>query len=193
MNIVIVKYNAGNISSVLNSLHRINVQAVVTDDADIIGSADKVILPGVGAAGAAMAYLQDKGLDKLIVSLKQPVLGICLGMQLMCASSEENDARCMGIFEQQVSRFRGIEKVPQVGWNNIFDLKGALFNGINEQEYMYFVHSYYAAMSPCTISTTDYGIGYSAALQQNNFYGVQFHPEKSGAAGQRLLQNFIEL
>jgi len=193
MNIVIVKYNAGNISSVLNSLHRINVQAVVTDDADIIGSADKVILPGVGAAGAAMAYLQDKCLDKLIVSLQQPVLGICLGMQLMCASSEENDAKCMGIFKQQVSRFRGGEKVPQVGWNNIFDLKGALFNGINEQEYMYFVHSYYAAMSPCTISTTDYGIDYSAALQQNNFYGVQFHPEKSGAAGQRLLQNFIEL
>jgi glutamine amidotransferase len=193
MNIVIVKYNAGNIHSVQNALHRIGTQAIVTDDVELIINADKVILPGVGAAGTAMSYLKDKNLDQVIASLHQPVLGICLGMQLMCAFSEEDNTTCIGIFDQPVLRFSGIEKVPQVGWNNVCNLRGALFKDINEQEYMYFVHSYYAATTDLTIATTEYGARYSAAVQQNNFYGVQFHPEKSGAAGQRLLQNFVEL
>jgi len=193
MSIAIVKYNAGNICSVRNALRRIGTAAIITDDAQIIANADKVILPGVGAAGTAMSHLKEKYLDQVIACLQQPVLGICLGMQLMCAFSEEDDTTCMGIFDQRVLRFRGIEKVPQVGWNNIYHLMGPLFEDINEQEYMYFVHSYYASAGAHTIATTEYGAGYSAAIQQNNFYGVQFHPEKSGAAGQRVLQNFIEL
>lgn len=193
MNIVIVKYNAGNIHSVQNALHRIGAEAIVTDDVEHIINADKVILPGVGAAGTAMSYLKDKNLDQVIASLHQPVLGICLGMQLMCAFSEEDNTTCIGIFDQPVLRFRGNEKVPQVGWNNVYNLRGPLFKDINEQEYMYFVHSYYAGTTALTIATTEYGARYSAAVQQKNFYGVQFHPEKSGATGQKLLQNFIAL
>ncbi len=193
MKVVIIKYNAGNIKSVLFALERIGVNAIVTDDIDEIRSADKVIFPGVGEASSAMQYLKEKGLDKLICSLTQPVLGICLGMQLMCTHSEENDTLCMGIFPEKVVRFsesNGL-KIPQIGWNNITDLKSKLFAGIPENAYMYFVHSYYVECSGDTISTTDYTQKYSSALQKNNFYAVQFHPEKSGEVGQRILENFI--
>ena len=193
MNVVIIKYNAGNISSVLNALARIGVEGIVSDDARVISGADKVILPGVGAAGMAMDRIREKELDKTIIALRQPVLGICLGMQLMCAYSEENDTTCMGIFDQQVKHFTGGGKVPQVGWNTVTGLKSSLFNGIAEDAYMYFVHGYYAGVSPQTISTTSYMQEYSSALQKNNFYGVQFHPEKSGTVGQQLLSNFIGL
>ena len=192
MKVVIIKYNAGNIRSVLFALERIGVEAVVTDDHDEIRNADKVIFPGVGEASSAMNYLRSKGLDTLIKSLKQPVLGICLGMQLMCSHSEENDTECMGIFEQKVRLFpsSGL-KVPQIGWNNILDLKSLLMNDIPENAYMYFVHSYYVENCENAIAKTDYIIEYSSAIQKNNFYAVQFHPEKSGDAGQKILENFI--
>jgi glutamine amidotransferase len=193
--IVIIKYNAGNIRSVLFALERIGVQAVVTDDHAEIKNADKVIFPGVGEASTAMQYLKERGLDETIKSLKQPVLGICLGMQLMCAYSEENDTTCLGIFNQHVLKFpedQGL-KVPQIGWNNIAQLKSSLFEGVSEDAYMYFVHSYYVENCGDAIAVTDYAGLYSAAIQKDNFYAVQFHPEKSGDAGQRILENFINL
>jgi len=192
MKVVIIKYNAGNIRSVLFALERIGVNAIVTDDHDEIRSADRVIFPGVGEASSAMKYLTEKGLDKLICSLKQPVLGICLGMQLMCSHSEENDTPCLGIFEQKVKKFpeAGL-KVPQIGWNNIVDLKSPLFYGVSENAYMYFVHSYYVENCLDAIAKTDYVIEYSSAIQKNNFSAVQFHPEKSGEIGQKILENFI--
>ena len=196
MNIVIIKYNAGNIQSVQYALERIGATAIVTDDIAAIQSADKVIFPGVGEASTAMEYLSERKLDLVIRELKQPVLGICLGMQLMCAYSEENNTTCMGIFEEEVKLFRSndstILKVPQIGWNNIVDLRTALFEGIATNSYCYFVHGYYAAQGKHTIATTDYGQPYSAALHRNNFYGTQFHPEKSAAVGEQLLTNFIE-
>lgn len=192
MKVVIVKYNAGNIKSVLFALERIGVQAIVTDDHDEIRSADKVIFPGVGEASSAMSYLKEKGLDELIVSLKQPVLGICLGMQLMCTFSEENDTPCLGIFKENVKLFSGDGfKIPQIGWNNIFSLKTTLFDGVPENAYMYFVHSYFVGQCDDAIALTDYSGIYSSALHKDNFYAVQFHPEKSGDAGQRILENFI--
>lgn len=192
MKVVIIKYNAGNIRSVLFALERIGVNAIVTDDHDEIRSADRVIFPGVGEASSAMKYLKKNGLDELICSLKQPVLGICLGMQLMCNYSEENNTPCLGIFDQKVKRFAeaGL-KIPQIGWNNITHLKSPLFKGVNENAYMYFVHSYFVENCNNAIATTDYIENYSSALQKNNFYAVQFHPEKSGEAGQKVLQNFI--
>lgn len=192
MKVVIVKYNAGNIRSVLFALERIGVNAIVTDDHDEIRSADKVIFPGVGEASSAMAYLKERGLDELVKSLKQPVLGICLGMQLMCAHSEENNTDCLGIFSQQVKLFpeAGL-KVPQIGWNTISDLQSPLFDGVDENAYMYFVHSYYVENCDNAISKTDYVQLYSSSVQKDNFYAVQFHPEKSGEAGQRILENFI--
>lgn len=197
MNTVIIKYNAGNIRSVLFALERIGVTAVVTDDAETIKAADKVIFPGVGEASSAMQYLADRRMDELILSLQQPVLGICLGMQLLCAHSEENDTPCLGIFEEvKVRRFRPeipTLKVPQIGWNSIYDLRSPLFGSVPENEYCYFVHSYYAGLSPYTTAKTDYSEVYSSALQKNNFYGVQFHPEKSAAAGEQLLKNFLTL
>lgn len=194
MNVAILKYNAGNIRSVLFALQRLGIEASVTDDHEELMSADKVIFPGVGEASSAMQYLQDKNLDKLIVQLKQPVLGICLGMQLMCSYSEENNTNCLGIFEQQVRKFSDTDfKVPQIGWNNIYNLSSPLFTGINEKEYMYFVHGYYVEKCAQSIATTDYTLEYSAALQKNNFYAVQFHPEKSGNAGQQILQNFLSI
>lgn len=194
MNVAILKYNAGNIRSVLFALQRLGIEASVTDDHEELMSADKVIFPGVGEASSAMQYLQDKNLDKLIVQLKQPVLGICLGMQLMCSYSEENSTNCLGIFEQQVRKFSDTDfKVPQIGWNNIYNLSSPLFTGINEKEYMYFVHGYYVEKCAQSIATTDYTLEYSAALQKNNFYAVQFHPEKSGNAGQQILQNFLSI
>lgn len=196
MNLVIIKYNAGNIRSVLFALERIGVKAEVTDDPDKIRSADKVIFPGVGEASSAMRYLGERGLDKLILDLRQPVLGICLGMQLMCQYSAENDTPCLGIFEERVEKFdvtaQGL-KAPQMGWNNIFDLKTDLFQGVEEDSYCYFVHGYYAAIGEHTIATTQYGLPYSSALARDNFFGVQFHPEKSAGTGEIILKNFIRL
>jgi glutamine amidotransferase len=194
MNITIVQYNAGNIQSVLFALERLGVTATVTDDATMIQAADKVIFPGVGEASTAMAYLKERNLDQLIVSLKQPVLGICLGMQLMCKHSAENDTNCLGIFEEQVMAFKATEnttKVPQIGWNTISNLKTELFNDIPENSFAYFVHGYYAGLGDNTIATTDYIQPYSSALQKNNFYGVQFHPEKSASVGEQIIQNFL--
>ena len=193
MKVVIIKYNAGNIRSVLFALERIGVNAIVTDDHNEIRSADRVIFPGVGEASSAMKYLKEKGLDELIVSLKQPVLGICLGMQLMCSHSEENDTPCLGIFDQKVKLFprRGF-KIPQIGWNNITDLKTHLLRGVSENAYMYFVHSYYVENCADAIAKTDYVIEYSSAIRKNNFFAVQFHPEKSGEVGQKILENFIQ-
>ncbi|MFZ4583151.1 MAG: imidazole glycerol phosphate synthase subunit HisH [Paludibacter sp.] len=194
MKVVIIKYNAGNIRSVLFALERIGVQAVVTDNHDEIRAADKVIFPGVGEASSAMIYLRSKGLDTLIKSLKQPVLGICLGMQLMCSHSEENNTDCLGIFDQKVRLFPTAGfKIPQIGWNNITHLKSDLMQGIDEKAYMYFVHSYYVENCDEAIAKTDYIIEYSSAIQKDNFYAVQFHPEKSGDVGQKILENFIKL
>lgn len=194
MKVVIIKYNAGNIRSVLFALERIGVNAVVTDDHDEIRSADRVIFPGVGEASSAMKYLKEKGLDKLIGSLTQPVLGICLGMQLMCAHSDENDTTCLGIFKETVKRFPDKEgfKIPQIGWNNIVGLKTHLFNDVSENAYMYFVHGYFVEACSNSIATTNYIEPYSSALHKNNFYAVQFHPEKSGEVGQKILENFIK-
>ena len=196
MNTVIVKYNAGNIQSVLYALERIGQQAVVTDDPAQIRKAGKVIFPGVGEASTAMEYLKERKLDELLKSLKQPVLGICLGMQLMCSYSEENDTNCLGIFEEKVKKFAGGGeeklKVPQIGWNNIYDLKTPLFAGLKENSFCYFVHGYYADLGKHTIATTGYGLPYSSGLHRDNFYGVQFHPEKSAAVGEQILRNFLE-
>lgn len=194
MKVVIIKYNAGNIRSVMFALERIGVRATVTDDHNEIRHADRVIFPGVGEASSAMNYLKEKGLDKLICSLTQPVLGICLGMQLMCSHSEENDTPCLGIFDEKVKRFPDTVgyKIPQIGWNNIFGLKTNLFSGVSENAYMYFVHGYYVESCENAIAKTDYIAVYSSALHKNNFYALQFHPEKSGEAGQKILENFIK-
>jgi len=196
MNIAIVQYNAGNIQSVLYALERIGVSALVTDNAEQIQKADKVIFPGVGEASTAMQYLRERKLDVLIQNLNQPVLGICLGMQLMCAHSEENDTTCLGIFDNEVKYFVpdiSSIKVPQMGWNNITQLKTGLFQDIPENSYTYFVHGYYAELSKYTIATTQYIQAYSSALHKDNFYGVQFHPEKSAAIGEQILQNFLNI
>jgi imidazole glycerol-phosphate synthase subunit HisH len=190
--IIIVKYNAGNVQSVKYALQRIGIEPEVTDDIELIQSADKVIFPGVGHAKAAMEYLKIKNLDKIIVELKQPVLGICLGMQLMCNHSAEGDTQCLGIFDTDIKNFESpVLKVPQIGWNNIYDYRSVLFDGLEEAAFVYTVHSYYAAVSKNTVAKTDYILPYSAALQKDNFYGVQFHPEKSGEAGEKILKNFI--
>ena len=195
MKTVIIKYNAGNIQSVLFALKRIGYEAIISDNAEEINCADKIIFPGVGEASSAMNHLKEKKLDELIIQLKQPVLGICLGMQLMCLSSEEGNTKCMGIFDEQVVRFQSNEqyKVPHVGWNTINHLKLPLFQDVKENEYMYFVHGYYAPQSDSAIASTNYGLTYSSALSKNNFYGVQFHPEKSGSAGEQILKNFLSI
>lgn len=196
MKIAIIKYNAGNIRSVLYALERIGHTALVTDNADEIINADKVIFPGVGEASTAMNYLKERNLDILICSLTQPVLGICLGMQLMCKYSEENDTNCLGIFDETVKKFRIQNlkfKIPQIGWNSIFDLKTDLFKNIPNNSYCYFVHGYYAGEGHHTIATTDYVQPYTSALHKDNFYGVQFHPEKSASTGETILKNFLEL
>ncbi len=193
MNISIIKYNAGNIQSVLFALERIGITATVTDDPELLCSSEKVIFPGVGEASTAMNYLKERNLDKLIISLKQPVLGICLGMQLMCNHSEENDTACLGIFETLVKQFTGNLKVPQIGWNNITTKTNTLFSEITGTPYCYFVHSYYADLCDNTIAETEYGIPFSSALAKDNFYGVQFHPEKSATIGEQILKNFLSL
>ena len=196
MNLSIIQYNAGNIQSVLYALERLGVKATVTDDPSIIQASDKVIFPGVGEASTAMAYLKERNLDQLIVSLKQPVLGICLGMQLMCQHSAENDTNCLGIFEEQVLAFKAtemIQKVPQIGWNNIMNLKTDLFKAVPENSFAYFVHGFYAGLGDNTIATTDYIQAYSSGLHKDNFYGVQFHPEKSAEVGEQIIQNFLAL
>ena len=194
--IAIVKYNAGNIRSVLYAMERIGVEAKVTDVPEEIHSADKVIFPGVGEASSAMKYLKARGLDELIRNLKQPVLGICLGMQLMCEYSEENDTPCLGIFKTTVRKFdRGPLnlKVPQIGWNQVTGLSDPVFSGVSQNPYCYFVHGYYAELCNETAGETEYGINFSSALRKENFYGLQFHVEKSAAAGAQMLKNFIEL
>ena len=196
MNIAIVKYNAGNIYSVDYALKRLGVEAVITSDKEILTKADKVIFPGVGEAETTMNFLREQKLDLLIKELKQPVLGICLGMQLMCRHSEEGDTECLGIFDAEVKRFRPQcheDKVPQMGWNTIVDTRSQLFKGFHEPEFVYFVHSYYVPMNEHTAACTDYTRPYSSALHKENFYATQFHPEKSGPVGERILRNFLEL
>lgn len=191
--IAIVKYNAGNVASVQNSLIRLGFESVVTDDADELKVAEKVIFPGVGEASSAMKYLKDRNLDEVIRSLKQPVLGICLGQQLMCAFSEEGNVNCLGIFKTMVKMFPPTDLVPQMGWNSLTQLFGPLFQGINESDDVYFVHSYYAELCDNTVATCNYILPFSAALQKDNFYATQFHPEKSGSIGEQILMNFLKL
>lgn len=192
---VIIKYNAGNVQSVLFALERLGEKAHWTDDPKKIEQAERVIFPGVGEASSAMKHLRERGLDEVIRNLKQPVLGICLGLQLFCRHSEENDTECLGIFDHAVCKFKtgpNQLKVPHIGWNTLHNLQGKLFEGVPEKSYVYFVHSYFAEKSTQTMATTFYGAPFSAALQRDNFYAVQFHPEKSGETGQRILRNFLK-
>ena len=194
MKTVIIDYNAGNIRSVENALRRLDLEPVITSDPQLIREADKVIFPGVGEAATTMSFLRERQLDTLIRDLKQPVLGICLGMQLMCRHSEEGNTDCLGIFDAEVKRFvnqRHEDKVPHMGWNTLYNIKGALLNHLPENPYVYFVHSYYVPVGDYTVGTTDYIQPFSAAIQQDNFYATQFHPEKSGAIGEQILKNFL--
>lgn len=191
--IAIVKYNAGNIRSVKNALDRIGVESVITDDPKTLRNAEKVIFPGVGEAGTAMSYLKKRELDQVIISLKQPFLGICLGMQLMCLHSEEKDTECLGIFKEKVKKFPPKGIVPHMGWNDFIQVKGPLFEEIEKTDNMYFVHSYYAEVGEDTVGETSYLVSFTSALQKDNFYGVQFHPEKSANVGRKLIENFLAL
>ncbi|WP_190808642.1 imidazole glycerol phosphate synthase subunit HisH [Flagellimonas sp. S3867] len=193
MKIVIIDYGAGNIQSIKFAIRRLGYDAVLSDKVEEIQNADKVIFPGVGEASSAMQKLRVSGLDKLVPELRQPVLGICLGMQLMCNSSEEGNTDGLGIFDLDVVRFPNTVKVPQIGWNQIEDLKSDLFKEVQDKSYIYLVHSFYAPKGENTIAVSEYALPYSAALQKNNFYGTQFHPEKSGMVGERILQNFLDL
>jgi len=193
MKIVIIDYGAGNIQSIKFAIKRLGYEAILSEDAEEISNADKVIFPGVGEAGSAMKMLRSTGLDKIIPTLKQPVLGICLGMQLMCKSSEEGNTQGLGIFDVKVVKFNAELKVPQIGWNQIFNLESPLFEGINENEYVYLVHSYYVLDCEETIAKTEYGVEYTSAIKKDNYYGVQFHPEKSSDAGAKILENFLKL
>ncbi|MBQ4632814.1 MAG: imidazole glycerol phosphate synthase subunit HisH [Prevotella sp.] len=196
MNIAIVKYNAGNIYSVVNGLRRLGIEPLLTDNAEELSKADKVIFPGQGEARSAMEYLRERQLDEIIRNLKQPVLGICVGQQLLCRHSEEGDTSCIGIFDADVKRFvpqRHEDKVPAMGWNSLSDVKSPLFKGFADNEYVYFVHSYYVPLCEHTIATAEYIQPYSAALNYKNFYATQFHPEKSGNVGVRILENFLNI
>lgn len=196
MNVAIIKYNAGNICSVINSMKRFGINPQLTDDAELLLKADRVLFPGQGEAKSAMSYLREHNLDKVIHDLRQPVLGICIGQQLLCRHSEEGDTDCIGIFDADVKRFRPTnhcDKVPAMGWNSLHDLKSPLFKGLNDDEFVYFVHSYYVPLCESTIATTEHIRPYSAALCRGNFYATQFHPEKSGGVGEKILKNFLEL
>jgi glutamine amidotransferase len=193
MKVAVIKYNAGNISSVGFALERLGIKADITDDFDTIRKADKVIFPGVGEAGTTMKYLKSKGLDRIFRELSQPVLGICLGQQLMCSHSEESNTDCIGIFDVPVLKFPPLLKVPHMGWNSLEDTKGDIFYGISENSYVYFVHSYYVPLCEYTAATSDYIFKFSASLQKDNFFATQFHPEKSGDTGHLILKNFINL
>lgn len=196
MTVAIVKYNAGNIYSVVNALKRLGVEPLLTDDAEQLKQADKVLFPGQGHAGEAMDYLKARRLDEVIRDLKQPVFGICVGQQLLCKYSEEGDTECIGIFDAEVKRFqptRHEDKVPCMGWQNLYDLKSPLMKGLGNDPYVYFVHSYYVPLCEESIATADYILPYSASMHKDNFYTCQFHPEKSGAVGERIIKNFLEL
>ncbi|MBS3806233.1 MAG: imidazole glycerol phosphate synthase subunit HisH [Bacteroidales bacterium] len=193
MKTVIIQYNAGNIRSVDFALRRLGEEPEITGDHEKIRQADKVIFPGVGEAKSTMEYLEARGLDRLIVQLSQPVLGICLGMQLMCEDSEERNASCLGIIPVRVKRFRGDMKVPHMGWSRITGLKSPIFEGVPEGSFVYFVHSYFVPENACSIAESWHGMGFSAAVKRENFYAVQFHPEKSGTTGERILKNFLAL
>lgn len=196
MNVAIVDYHAGNIYSVTHALERLGVSPILTDDAEKISKADKVLFPGQGEAHQAMQYLRQHKLDEVICNLKQPILGICIGQQLMCRYSEEGNTQCLGIFDIDVKRFqpqRHEDKVPHMGWNSLTDTQTPLFKGFTGDEFVYFVHSFYVPQCPWTIATTHYITPFSAALQRNNFYATQFHPEKSGSVGEKILQNFLNL
>jgi len=191
--IAILKYNAGNIKSVQNALNRLDYESIITDNPSELLNADKVIFPGVGEASSAMHYLKERGLDKTIVALRQPVLGICLGLQLMCRFSEEGDTECLGIFDSEVRLFPPVEKIPHMGWNNFLTMKGELFRSITPDDDVYYVHSYYAEISSCTSASCDYIVPFSAAMKSENFYATQFHPEKSADVGEKILLNFLNL
>ena len=196
MEVAIIKYNAGNICSVDCALKRLGITPAITADEALLRRADKVIFPGVGEAGTTMEYLREHGLDRIIRSLQQPVLGICIGMQLLCRHSEEGDADCLGIFDAEVKRFvsqRHEDKIPHMGWNSLSSMDHALFSGVPKESFVYYVHSYYVPVNPATIATTDYIVPFSAALHKDNFYATQFHPEKSGSVGELVLRNFLQL
>ena len=196
MNVAIVKYNAGNVYSVVNALRRMGIDPLLTDDAEALRKADRVFFPGQGHAGEAMDYLKARRLDEVIRDLKQPVFGICVGQQLLCKHSEEGDTDCIGIFDAEVKRFQPKnheDKVPCMGWNQLYDIKSPLFNGLDDGDYVYFVHSFFVPVCAETIATADYILPYSASMQKDNFYTCQFHPEKSGKVGERILKNFLEL
>ncbi len=193
MKVAIIKYNAGNVHSVASALRRLDIEPVITDDTNVLMSADKIIFPGVGEASTAMNYLREKKLDRLIPTLEQPFLGICLGLQLMFESSEENDTTCLGIFQGKVKKFNEDLKIPHMGWNDFVEVKSPLFQGISDDEYVYFVHSYYAPVTENSIAITDYGVKFSAAMARDNFFATQFHPEKSGKVGAKILENFVKI
>lgn len=196
--LVIIKYNAGNVQSVEYALNRLGVNPVITDDIERIKSAKRVLFPGVGEASTAMAYLKERKLDQVIKDLKQPFLGVCLGLQLMCKHSEENDTDCLGVFDVAVKKFPTLVndvsfKVPEMGWNAVSNLKTDLYKGINEGSYVYFVHSFYAELNPYTISTTQYSVPFSSGIAKDNFYAVQYHPEKSAEVGASVIKNFLAI
>ena len=193
MKVAIIKYNAGNVQSVIYALNRIGIEPILTDNPAEIKSSGRVIFPGVGEASSAMKYLRENKIDRLITELTQPFLGICLGMQLMCSFSEENNTDCLGIFNAEVRKFPKIKKVPHIGWNTVTDFKSGIFKGVTDKSYLYFVHSYYVKMSENSIASTNYILNFSSAFQRDNFYGVQFHPEKSGQIGEQILKNFINI
>lgn len=196
MNVAIIKYNAGNIYSVVNALKRLGIEPCLTDDAAVLANADRVLFPGQGEASGIMRYLREHKLAETIRHLTQPVLGICVGQQLLCKHSEEGNTDCIGIFDTEVKKFcpqRHEDKVPAMGWNSITNLKSPLFKGLNENDFVYFVHSYYVPLCSSTIATSNYIQPYSAALCRDNFYATQFHPEKSGSVGETILKNFLEL
>ncbi|SNS21244.1 glutamine amidotransferase [Belliella buryatensis] len=197
MQVAVIKYNAGNVQSVLYALERLGAEAILTDDLEQISKADKVIFPGQGEASTAMRYLKEKQLDQLIPNLKQPFFGVCLGQQLLCEHSEENDTPCLGVFPVKVKKFVPENpmdfKVPHVGWNNLFDLKTPLLAGLNDESFVYYVHSYYCELSEYTIASTNYVLDFAGLMHRDNFYAMQAHPEKSGLVGERILRNFLSL